>query len=238
MYCGNCGTKLPEGAVFCPDCGTRTESGTPADCLHRPEPQFQAAPQPQQRTQTQDSRDRPVYAQAAQQEQGAANARPAGAGGENTVPPQRHRHFPFGTIVAAVILVAAVVMLFSNGGEDPVNDLKGITFDSFDTTCTLGEAVSRNTSHTEWKSQKESDGSYVVTVGCVEKMYGMSLKVEFSVTYTDDWVYGQPQAVYFSGDRYTDSTSIAAAMMLLYGQLDEQGLSELMAYDMLWDVFG
>ena len=153
------------------------------------------------------------------------------------MPPQRHRHFPFGTIVAAVILVAAVVMLFSNGGEDPVNDLKGIAFDSFDTTCTLGEAVSRNTSHTEWKSQKESDGSYVVTVGCVEKMYGMSLKVEFSVTYTDDWVYGQPQAVYFSGDRYTDSTSIAAAMMLLYGQLDEQGLSELMAYDMLWDVF-
>lgn len=31
---------------------------------------------------------------------------------------------------------------------------------------------------------------------------------------------------------------MTAAMMLLYGQLDEQGMSELMAYDMLWDVLG
>lgn len=77
-----------------------------------------------------------------------------------------------------------------------------------------------------------------MTLDCVEKMYGMSLKVTFSVTYTDDWVYGRPTAVYFSGDSYTDSTSMTAAMMLLYGQLDEQGMSELMAYDMLWDVLG
>ena len=34
MYCPNCGMMLPEGADFCPDCGTRTSgygktSGTP-----------------------------------------------------------------------------------------------------------------------------------------------------------------------------------------------------------------
>ena len=92
--------------------------------------------------------------------------------------------------------------------------------------------------HRENTAAKETDGSYLVTLDCVEKMYGMSLKVTFSVTYTDDWVYGRPTAVYFSGDSYTDSTSMTAAMMLLYGQLDEQGMSELMAYDMLWDVLG
>lgn len=229
MFCGNCGTKLPDDAVFCPNCGTKA-----ADDSFAPPPE----PQPRQGAQTQDAPREPFHTQTTQQTKSQTAAPSDAAGSAGITAPQKYRHFPFGTIVAVVVLVAAVWMLFSNGAENPVNDLKGITFDSFDTTCTLGEAVIRNTSHAEWKSEKESDGSYVVTVGCVEKMYGMPLKVAFSVTYTDDWVYGQPQVVYFSGDRYTDSTSIAAAMMLLYGQLDEQGLSELMAYDMLWDVFG
>lgn len=27
MYCGNCGTKLPEGSAFCPGCGAAQEGG-------------------------------------------------------------------------------------------------------------------------------------------------------------------------------------------------------------------
>lgn len=114
----------------------------------------------------------------------------AAAGGASAAAPRKYRHFPFGTIVAVVVLAAAVWLLFAGGREDPVSDLKGITFDAYDTTCTLGEAVAKNTSHAGWQSAKETDGSYLVTLDCVEKMYGMSLKVTFSVTYTDDWVYG------------------------------------------------
>jgi hypothetical protein len=40
MFCGNCGTKLPEGAKFCGSCGTSTE---PAQHVN-PEPQVNTAP--------------------------------------------------------------------------------------------------------------------------------------------------------------------------------------------------
>lgn len=215
MFCENCGAKLPDEAVFCPGCGTRA-AGASASPPPQDVPQGVSDPQTTQQ----------------------AGAQYAAAGGASAAAPRKYRHFPFGTIVAVVVLAAAVWLLFAGGREDPVSDLKGITFDAYDTTCTLGEAVAKNTSHAGWQSAKETDGSYLVTLDCVEKMYGMSLKVTFSVTYTDDWVYGRPTAVYFSGDSYTDSTSMTAAMMLLYGQLDEQGMSELMAYDMLWDVLG
>ncbi|MGE5614600.1 MAG: zinc-ribbon domain-containing protein, partial [Bacillota bacterium] len=31
MFCGNCGSKLPDGAKFCMNCGTKTASNEPAD---------------------------------------------------------------------------------------------------------------------------------------------------------------------------------------------------------------
>lgn len=164
----------------------------------------------------------------------AATPQPTGA---SPTAPTRHRHFPFGTIVAAVILVAAVWMLFTNGGEQPIKDLKEITFDVYDDTCDLGTAVSKNTSHAQWTSEKIKDGYYRVTLNCVDNMYGLPLEVEFLVTYTDEWVHGSAQAVSFSGDRYSDSTSLMGGMLFLYGQMNEDALYDLMAYDMLWDLF-
>ena len=80
MYCQECGTQLPEGAMFCPNCGT----GAGAEA-----------------STTQGSTEEQPHTQGGP----AAAPQPTGA---SPTAPARHRHFPFGTIVAAVILVAAV----------------------------------------------------------------------------------------------------------------------------------
>lgn len=36
MYCGKCGTKLPEGAVFCPNCGNQARAAAARTASHRP----------------------------------------------------------------------------------------------------------------------------------------------------------------------------------------------------------
>ena len=147
MFCENCGAKLPDEAVFCPGCGTRAAGAS-------------ASPPPQ---------DVPKGVSDPQTTQ-QAGAQYAAAGGASAAAPRKYRHFPFGTIVAVVVLAAAVWLLFAGGREDPVSDLKGITFDAYDTTCTLGEAVAKNTSHAGWQSAKETDGSYLVTLDCVENV--------------------------------------------------------------------
>lgn len=97
MYCHECGTQLPDGAMFCPNCGTGTGSAASTT-------------------------------QGSTAEQPHTPSEPAAAPTMGAAPtaPVRHRHFPFGTIVAAVILVAAVWMLFTNYGNRPIRDLKGI----------------------------------------------------------------------------------------------------------------
>ncbi len=56
-FCSNCGTRLIEGAVFCPECGTKNWiTGTPA------QPAYQHQPPPQQPAyQTQPPPQQPVY---------------------------------------------------------------------------------------------------------------------------------------------------------------------------------
>nr|PZN34716.1 MAG: hypothetical protein DIU80_02420 [Chloroflexota bacterium] len=49
MKCGNCGEELPAGAMFCPNCGTRTSPSTPPSAPTTyvgPEPGQPAAPPP------------------------------------------------------------------------------------------------------------------------------------------------------------------------------------------------
>ena len=94
MFCENCGAKLPDEAVFCPGCGTRAAGAS-------------ASPPPQ---------DVPKGVSDPQTTQ-QAGAQYAAAGGASAAAPRKYRHFPFGTIVAVVVLAAAVWLLFAGGRE-------------------------------------------------------------------------------------------------------------------------
>ena len=225
MFCANCGAKLPDEALFCPTCGNRSSRMNQSPQPSQPEPQPQPQPQPQPGPQAQAQTQTPP-----RQETSAA----AGQSGVKPAPAPVHRHFPFGTIVAAIILVAAVWLLFTNGLNDPVTNLKSCTFNAYSSAYTLGEAVSRNTSNAKWTSQKIGDDNYTVTLSCVDDAYDLPLDITFSVTYKGDQVYAAPQSVTCLGDRYTDGTNLAAAMMLIYGQLDEDTLAAMM----LWESLG
>ena len=216
MFCANCGNKLPDEALFCPTCGNRPFR------MNQSPPPFQSEPQPQSQSQSQTQPPRQETSAAAGQSDAKAAAAPV------------RRHFPFGTIVAAIILVAAVWLLFTNGLNDPVANLKGCTYNMYNSSYTLGEAVSRNTSNAKWTSQKIGDDSYTVTLSCVDNAYDLPLDITFSVTYKGDRVYAAPQSVTCFGDRYTDNTNLTAAMMLIYGQLDENTLAAMM----LWESLG
>ncbi len=68
LYCGNCGMKLSEDAVFYQNCGTRVAVGA--------QNSRQGASQPQ----TQDTQKEKPYAQTMQQEREQGDAQPAGEG--------------------------------------------------------------------------------------------------------------------------------------------------------------
>ena len=45
MFCASCGTQLPEGVSFCPNCGARVAAQTPVQ--PQPAPQYRSEPAPQ-----------------------------------------------------------------------------------------------------------------------------------------------------------------------------------------------
>ena len=198
MYCKECGTQLPDGAMFCPNCGTGAASTA------------------------QDSTAGQRYA----------------AGGPRTTPPPaapvRHRHFPFGTIVAAVILAAAVWLLFSNHGVGPVSELKSVIFDQYDSVQPFGMAVKENMSSVKWSSEKRGNGSYDVTITGVDNMYGGLVEATFRVTHMGDAVYAVINRASVNGETCVGSTELTVVMLLLYGQLDEETLAGLMVWDSIW----
>ena len=206
MYCQECGTQLPEEAMFCPDCGTST--GTASST-----PQGSTAEQ----------RYTP----------GGPTATPQPTAASPTVP-ARHRHFPFGTIVAAVILVAAFWMLFTNYENRSIRDLKGIIFTQYNVGDSLGKVINENMSHAKWSSEKRGNDSYDVTVTGVENMYDSMIEATFRVTYMDDAVHSVLTRASVNGQVCTDSSELAVVMLLLYGQLDEDTLAGLMLWDSIW----
>ena len=205
MYCHECGTQLPDGAMFCPNCGTGTGSAASTT-------------------------------QGSTAEQPHTPSEPAAAPttGASPTAPVRHRHFPFGTIVAAVILVAAVWMLFTNYEKRPIRDLKGIIFTQYDVGDSLGKVIGENMSHTKWSSEKRGNDSYDVTVSGVENMYDSLVEATFRVTYIDDAVHGVLTRASVNGQVCTDASDLAVVMLLLYGQLDEDTLAGLMLWNSIW----
>ena len=206
MYCQECGTQLPEEAMFCPDCGTSTGA---------------AASTPQGSTAEQ------------QYTPGGPTATPQPTAASPTVP-ARHWHFPFGTIVAAVILVAAFWMLFTNYENRSIRDLKGIIFTQYNVGDSLGKVINENMSHAKWSSEKRGNDSYDVTVTGVENMYDSMIEATFRVTYMDDAVHSVLTRASVNGQVCTDSSELAVVMLLLYGQLDEDTLAGLMLWDSIW----
>lgn len=180
MYCHECGTQLPDGAMFCPNCGTGTGSAASTT-------------------------------QGSTAEQPHTPSEPAAAPttGASPTAPVRHRHFPFGTIVAAVILVAAVWMLFTNYENRPIRDLKGIIFTQYDVGDSLGKVIGEN-------------------------MYDSLVEATFRVTYIDDAVHGVLTRASVNGQVCTDASDLAVVMLLLYGQLDEDTLAGLMLWNSIW----
>lgn len=206
MYCQECGTQLPEEAMFCPDCGTSTGAASST-------PQGSTAEQ--------------------QYTPGGPTATPQPTAASPTVP-ARHRHFPFGTIVAAVILVAAFWMLFTNYENRSIRDLKGIIFTQYNVGDSLGKVINENMSHAKWSSEKRGNDSYDVTVTGVENMYDSMIEATFRVTYMDDAVHSVLTRASVNGQVCTDSSELAVVMLLLYGQLDEDTLAGLMLWDSIW----
>lgn len=206
MYCQECGTQLPEEAMFCPDCGTSTGAASST-------PQGSTAEQ--------------------QYTPGGPTATPQPTAASPTVP-ARHRHFPFGTIVAAVILVAAFWMLFTNYENRSIRDLKGIIFTQYNVGDSLGKVINENMSQAKWSSEKRGNDSYDVTVTGVENMYDSMIEATFRVTYMDDAVHSVLTRASVNGQVCTDSSELAVVMLLLYGQLDEDTLAGLMLWDSIW----
>lgn len=222
MFCGNCGTKLPDDAVFCPSCGARAAGGT---CP--PPPESQTGSQSRQGAQTQDAYREPFHAQTTQQTQTQSQtAAPA-------APPKTHHHFPFGTIVAAIILVAAVVVWIGNYQERAITDFKNIIFTQYNTGDSIGKTVIENMSHVEWSSEKLSKGKYNVILTGVDNKYNALIEATFRVTYADDTVYAVINGAAVNGVA-CDSTKLGLVMMLIYGQLDEDTLAGLVLWDLLW----
>lgn len=203
MYCQECGTQLPEEAMFCPDCGTST--GAASSTPHGSTAEQQYTP-------------------------GGPTATPQPTAASPTVP-ARHWHFPFGTIVAAVILVAAFWMLFTNYENRSIRDLKGIIFTQYNVGDSLGKVINENMSHAKWSSEKRGNDSYDVTVTGVENMYDSMIEATFRVTYMDDAVHSVLTRASVNGQVCTDSSELAVVMLLLYGQLDEDTLAGLMLWD-------
>ncbi len=201
MFCTECGTQLPAGAIFCPNCGTGVGQAAAA--------QGGAA-----RQQTESG-------QAAQQ-----------TGTVPPVMPARHRHFPFGTIVAAAILVLAVWMLFNNDSK-PVRDLKNVVFTHYDVGDSLERVVNQNMSHVKWSSEKVDKETYYVTVKGVENMYDALIEATFQVTYLDDMVHAVLSSAAINGESCAQS-ELWMVMLLIYGQLDEDTLAGLMILDAIW----
>ena len=206
MYCQECGTQLPEEAMFCPDCGTST--GAASSTPHGSTAEQQYTP-------------------------GGPTATPQPTAASPTVP-ARHRHFPFGTIVAAVILVAAFWMLFTNYENRSIRDLKGIIFTQYNVGDSLGKVINENMSQAKWSSEKRGNDSYDVTVTGVENMYDSMIEATFRVTYMDDAVHSVLTRASVNGQVCTDSSELAVVMLLLYGQLDEDTLAGLMLWDSIW----
>lgn len=136
--------------------------------------------------------------------------------------------------VAAVILVAAVWMLFTNYENRPIRDLKGIIFTQYDVGDSLGKVIGENMSHTKWSSEKRGNDSYDVTVSGVENMYDSLVEATFRVTYIDDAVHGVLTRASVNGQVCTDASDLAVVMLLLYGQLDEDTLAGLMLWNSIW----
>lgn len=216
MFCANCGTKLPDEALFCPTCGNRSPRMNQSPPPSQPEPQSQ--PQAQSQTQT-----------PPRQETSAA----AGQSGVKAAPAPVHRHFPFGTIVAAIILVVAVVMWISNYQEQAITDLKNVIFTQYDAGDSIGTTANENMSHVQWSSEKLSKGKYDVTLTGIDDMYGALIEATFRVTYSDDTVYAVLNRATVNGTACS-STELGLVMMLIYGQLDEDTLAAMM----LWESLG
>ena len=206
MYCQECGTQLPEEAMFCPDCGTST--GAASSTPHGSTAEQQYTP-------------------------GGPTATPQPTAASPTVP-ARHWHFPFGTIVAAVILVAAFWMLFTNYENRSIRDWKGIIFTQYTVGDSLGKVINENMSQAKWSSEKRGNDSYDVTVTGVENMYDSMIEATFRVTYMDDAVHSVLTRASVNGQVCTDSSELAVVMLLLYGQLDEDTLAGLMLWDSIW----
>lgn len=230
MFCANCGTKLPDEALFCPTCGNRSSRMNQSPPPSQPEPQPQPQPQPQAQSQPQPGPQAQSQTQTPPRQETSAAA---GQSGVKPAPAPVHRHFPFGTIVAAIILVAAVVVWISNYQERAITDLKNVIFTQYDTGDSIGATANENMSHVQWSSEKLSKGKYDVTLTGVDDMYGALIEATFRVTYLDDTVYAVLDRATVNGTACS-STELGLVMMLIYGQLDEDTLAGLVLWDMLW----
>jgi len=109
-FCHMCGTELPQGAVFCGNCGVRQETAAPRPQPTAPAPQYAPGPQPAPAA--------PVYTPAY-----APAPAPAPA------PKKKKRVFLkiiITILVLAIAAVAALVVIKYTGIEIPGVDLSGV----------------------------------------------------------------------------------------------------------------
>ena len=111
-FCRNCGTRLPDGALFCPVCGKQVSAPDPAQYTNQSQRPNQAPPQYANQSQ----RPNQAPPQYANQSQRPSQAPPQYA---NQAPPKKKRSFlPFVGLAAVMIfVVVAVSGLFGGPGE-------------------------------------------------------------------------------------------------------------------------
>ena len=129
-----------------------------------------------------------------------------------------------------IILPVGLLILFALLIDNPVENTKGIIFESYG-DIPIGEAADKYLKNMKWDSEKNSDGSYTVKIRGIHPELNARIGVDFHYTEDDEFCWASADQVYINGSEFTDGAAIAMVMALIYG--DEDTAAAAMA----WSIF-
>lgn len=129
-----------------------------------------------------------------------------------------------------IVFPAALLILFVLLVNNPVENTKAIVFDSYG-DLPIGEAADKYLKNVKWDSEKNSDGSYTVTIRGTYPELNARIGVDFHYTEDEEYCWASADQVYINGTKFTDGATIAMVMALIYG--DEDTAAAAMA----WSIF-